>query len=171
MKRGLDGTNERVFDYVYGRIERDIEQVCITTGIPFHVIAQRIGELLHPLGTPRVEGEVPLLRSTAAPRSTALATLEVALDTHHHAASPNTSVEVQDYRRKARAVKWTAKRRKEQAARAKLLNEQRRKKNAAKKKAPHSRDDKKQLIYQTRHALRKQGVPEEQLPPLPGKAA
>jgi hypothetical protein len=177
MKKGIhDSISDQTIAYIHGRIEREIEQIALATGIPFGFITQRIAELLHPLGPSRVESEVPLLRGNTTRRSATLATLEMVEHSHHDASSPNTSIEVQDHRRKAISARWTTKRRKEQAERARLLNKTRKAPKKASRKDAVTEEERmaKQKFYQARHTAKKAralaqalGKPLPPMPPLP----
>lgn len=102
MPRGQ--RNESNFDsvviYAHARAERELEQISLATGIPLGVLAARVSQLLHPLGS-GIEGQMPLLRGAAPRLGTALATVEVALHPHHHAPSPDASAPLQDHRSQA----------------------------------------------------------------------
>jgi hypothetical protein len=85
MPRGAYGSSndfERTIIYTHGRIEKELEQIALATSTPFSLIAQRIAELLYPLGERRVESEMPLLRSLTPGQGTAVATVEMAVNTH-----------------------------------------------------------------------------------------
>jgi hypothetical protein len=88
VKRGFQNGSISDTDVarLYGRIEREIESICLATGTPFGFIAARIGELLYPLGSQRTQGEMPLLRGDAAASGATVAALEVVEHSHDHAA-------------------------------------------------------------------------------------
>jgi hypothetical protein len=198
VKRGFqNGTiSDTDVARLYGRIEREIESICLATGTPFGFIASRIGELLYPLGSRGAEGEVPLLRGATTDRGTAVAALEMVEHSHDHASPRSGTGNHAERREKTYQGKVTAAGKRlgrppkvELSASKKywmqFTPEQRsaimkkRAKVAIKNGKPMLRtltpgskkkSDAylaKQRFYVARSVARKAGVPESKLPPLP----
>lgn len=186
-QHGNTSFNDTTIAYIHGRIEREIESICIATGVPFGFVAARIAELLHPMGSQRTEGQMPLLRSIATNGSATVATLEVVEHSHHHEAPSASTSEIPDHRSKAVSrnvfgkpmkskTQESAQRRWSNMSKTqkdKMLDKMykarygknRPKKNGYKKSATTKA---KQKMYQARHEAKKKGLP---LPPLPKEGA
>lgn len=181
MKRGpkLYGSNsiDSALGYLHGRIEKELEQFAIATGTPFAVVAQRISELLHPLGQ-GFTSEVSHMRSITAGNGAAVAALEVVDYSRDHEAPPDGTGKVQNNRGQGSGAKayWARmtpeERAKEMQRRARLSAKRGGKMIGAKKlgrpkthKRP-SDDPEVRKYYHARYRAKQKGLP---LPPLPSE--
>lgn len=169
MARGINGNiSDSTIAYIHGRIEREIEQISLATGIPFSFITERVAELLHPHRHQRgIENQVPLLRDGTTGYSGTVATLEVVNDSHNHASPSKRGSEVsKNHKSKmsdAAKKRWAnMPKAKKKALQDKMYKT---KYGVDRKLTKTSRKNaEKQRIYQARHAAKKRG---EVLPPLP----